>query len=110
MNWTDLDTVIRTVDFTSLTSTCLLSDADQAELPFFPLKSPTGKLPDNDTPLLAGASNFFWKWMRRWFTFPASVDETDCIGDSVKVTQTIPIHGLGRVQYRGTEWSARTIG
>ncbi len=43
------------------------------------------------------------------FASPTHDATTDFIGDSVKVTQTIPVHGLGRVQYRGVEWSARTI-
>ena len=41
--------------------------------------------------------------------FAESTNEyVEFIGDAVTVTQAIPAQGLGRVQYRGTEWSART--
>lgn len=60
--------------------------------------------------LSVGAALFFRDWLRRVFNSPTAGATTDFIGDSVRVTQTIPVHGLGRVQYRGAEWSARTSG
>ncbi|MBO0948068.1 NfeD family protein [Fibrella forsythiae] len=107
INWTDLDTALRTVDLTALTDTCRLGNAGQSVMTLFLSVPGIHSTPPNETPLLAGSGLFLWRWMRRWLT--CSTHQADCVGDSVKVTQTIPVHGLGRVNYRGTEWSARTL-
>lgn len=69
--------------------------------------------PDPDGQLLlfalvsVGAMLLFRQRVRHLFA-PSGKDYVEFVGDSVTVTQTIPAKGLGRVQYRGTEWSART--
>lgn len=54
-----------------------------------------------------GSMLLFRKRVRYLFAHSAK-EYVEFIGDSVTVTQAIPAQGLGRVQYRGTEWSART--
>ncbi|MEZ0540110.1 NfeD family protein [Fibrella arboris] len=56
-----------------------------------------------------GCMSVFRHWLRRLLGSTDTSNGSDSIGALVKVTQTIPVHGLGRVSYRGTEWSARTI-
>ncbi|MEZ0607386.1 NfeD family protein [Fibrella sp. WM1] len=55
-----------------------------------------------------GAMVVFRQRLRGLFAGSKQNEYVEFIGDRVTVTQTIPPQGLGRVQYRGTEWSART--
>ncbi|GAB3256380.1 hypothetical protein GCM10027347_18160 [Larkinella harenae] len=47
------------------------------------------------------------KPLRRWFEARTKKQEyVESVGDQATVIETIPVHGEGRIFYRGTEWAA----